>query len=66
VDSVSFGFLNSTLVYTHLVPFDDEAESYSHATARNEFEAGELLDQAWQYVCTTPQGVMMFRKAKKK
>jgi integrase len=58
--------INSTLVYTHLVPFDDDAESYNHATAKDEKEAGELLDQAWQYVCTTPQGIMMFRKPKRK
>ena len=57
---------NSTLVYTHLVPFDDDAENYYHATAKDDKEAGELIDQAWQFVCTTPQGVMMFRKAKRK
>ena len=58
--------INSTLVYTHLVPFDDEAENYNHATAKDDKEAGELIDEAWQYVLTTPQGVMMFRKAKKR
>ena len=58
--------INSTLVYTHLVPFDDESECYNHAVAKDEKEAGELLDQAWQYVCTTPQGIMMFRKPKRK
>jgi len=58
--------INSTLVYTHLVPFDDEAENYHHATAKDDKEAGELIEQAWQYVLTTPQGVMMFRKAKKR
>jgi hypothetical protein len=58
--------INSTLVYTHLVPVDDEAENYHHATAKDEKEAGELIEQAWQYVCTTPQGIIMFRKAKKR
>ena len=58
--------INSTLVYTHLVPIDDEAENYYHATAKNEKEVGQLIEQAWQYVCTTPQGFMMFRKAKKR
>jgi len=58
--------INSTLVYTHLIPFDDEAENYHHATAKDDKEAGELIEQAWQYVLTTPQGVMMFRKAKKR
>ena len=57
--------INSTLVYTHLAPFDDEAENYHHATAKDDKEAGDLIEQAWQYVCTTPQGIMMFRKVKK-
>jgi hypothetical protein len=52
--------------YTHLVPFDEDAESYHHATAKNDKEAGELIDENWNYVCTTPDGIMMFRKAKKK
>ena len=56
--------INSTLVYTHLVPFDDDAEGYYHATAKNDKEAGELIDQGFQYVCTTPQDIMMFRKRK--
>jgi integrase len=56
--------INSTLVYTHLVPFDDGAEGYYHATAKDDKEAGELIDQGFQYVCTTPQGIMMFRKRK--
>ncbi|MCW4046772.1 MAG: tyrosine-type recombinase/integrase [Candidatus Bathyarchaeota archaeon] len=56
--------INSTLVYTHLVPFDDDAEGYYHATAKDDKEAGELIDQGFQYVCTTPQGIMMFRKRK--
>jgi integrase len=56
--------INSTLVYTHLVPFDEEAEAYHHAIAINDKEAGELIDQGFQYVCTTPQNIMMFRKRK--
>jgi type I restriction-modification system DNA methylase subunit len=58
--------INSTLVYTHLVPIDDDAESYHHATAKDAKEAGELIEQCWQYVVTTPQGIMLFRKAKKR
>jgi integrase len=56
--------INSTLVYTHLVPFDDDAEGYHHATDKDDKEAGELIDTGFQYVCTTPQGIMMFRKRK--
>ena len=47
-----------------LIRFDDDAEGYNHATAKDDKEAGELLDHGFQYVCTTPQGVMMFRKHK--
>lgn len=57
--------INSTLVYTHLVPTDEEAERYHKASAKDEKEAGELIEQGWQYVVTTPQGIMLFRKAKK-
>ena len=56
--------INSTLVYTHLVPFDEDADGYNHAIARDDKEAGELIDQGFQYVCTTPQNIMMFRKRK--
>jgi hypothetical protein len=48
------------------VPIDDDAESYHHATAKDAKEAGELIEQCWQYVVTTPQGIMLFRKAKKR
>jgi integrase len=58
--------INSTLVYTHLIPNEEEAEKYNHATAKTDIEAGELIDEAWTYVLTTPQGIMLFRKAKKK
>jgi hypothetical protein len=53
-------------VYTHLVPFDEEAEAYNHAVAKDDKEAGELLDQGVRYEFTTPQGKMIFIKAKKK
>jgi integrase len=56
--------INSTLVYTHVVEFDEESQNYHHAIARDEKEAGELIDNGWTYVLTTPQNVMMFRKRK--
>jgi hypothetical protein len=56
--------INSTMVYTHIVEFDEESQSYYHAIARDEKEAGDLIDQGFQYVCTTPQDMMMFRKRK--
>jgi integrase len=56
--------INSTMVYTHIVQFDEESQNYYHAIARDEKEAGELIDNGWTYILTTPQNVMMFRKRK--
>jgi integrase len=56
--------LETTMVYTHLIEFDEESQNYHHAIARDEKEAGELIDNGWTYVLTTPQNVMMFRKRK--
>lgn len=56
--------INSTMVYTHIMQFDEESQNYHHAIARNEKEAGELIDSGWTYILTTPQNVMMFRKRK--
>jgi hypothetical protein len=56
--------INSTMVYTHIVEFDEESQNYHHAIAKDEKEAGELIDNGWTYVLTTPQNVMMFRKRK--
>lgn len=56
--------INSTMVYTHIVEFDEESQNYHHATAKDEKEAGELIDNGWSYVCTTPNKIMMFRKRK--
>jgi integrase len=56
--------INSTMVYTHIVEFDEESQNYNHAIARDEKEAGELINNGWTYVLTTPQNIMMFRKRK--
>jgi site-specific recombinase XerC len=49
--------INSTMLYTHLVEFDEESQNYYHATAKDEKEAGDLIDHSFTYVCTTPQGI---------
>ena len=54
----------STMVYTHIVEFDEESQNYHHAVAKDEKEAGQLIDNGWTYILTTPQNVMMFRKRK--
>jgi integrase len=56
--------INSTMVYTHLVEFDEESGNFHHATAKDENDAGELIDKGFSYVCTTPQGIMLFKKRK--
>jgi len=56
--------INSTMVYTHVVEFDEESQNYHHAIARDEKEAGQLIDNGWTYICTTPQNIMTFRKRK--
>jgi len=56
--------INSTMVYTHIVEFDEESQNYYHATAKDEKEAGKLIENGWTYICTTPQKIMMFRKRK--
>jgi len=56
--------IDSTMVYTHIIEFDEESQNYHHAVARDEKEAGELIDNGWTYICTTPQNIMMFRKRK--
>jgi integrase len=56
--------IDSTMVYTHIVEFDEESQNYHHAIARDEKEAGELIDNGWMYILTTPQNMMMFRKRK--
>jgi hypothetical protein len=52
------------MVYTHIIEFDEESQNYHHAIAKDEKETGELIDNGWQYICTTPQNIMMFRKRK--
>ena len=56
--------INSIMVYISLVDTDEENQDYHHAIARNEKEAGKLIEEGWNYVCTTPQDIMMFRRRK--
>jgi integrase len=41
--------INNTLVYTHLISFDEKEEYYS-ATAQNVAEASKLVEQGFEYV----------------
>ena len=48
--------------YTRLSTFGNE--KYHHATAKDDNKAGELIDDEFEYILTTPQGTMMFGKLK--
>jgi hypothetical protein len=54
--------INNTLVYTHLVNFNDKDE-FCSATAQNIEEAKKLVEQGFDYV-TELDGVKLFRKRK--
>jgi len=51
------------LIYTQLIKLKKEDEFYS-ATAKTTKEAKQLIDDGFEYVCTTPEDVMLFRKRK--
>lgn len=54
--------INTTLIYTQLVSF--ESDDYHSATAKTTEETEQLVEAGFEYVCTTPQDVMVFRKHK--
>jgi len=54
--------INTTLLYTQLVSF--ESDDYHSAVAKTTEKAEQLVEAGFEYVCTTPQDVMLFRKRK--
>ncbi|MEM2321513.1 MAG: hypothetical protein QXS79_06525 [Candidatus Bathyarchaeia archaeon] len=54
--------IENTLIYTQLVEF--KTDEYISKVARNAKEACELVEAGSDYVCTTPDGFMIFRKRK--
>jgi len=54
--------IKATLIYTQLVNF--ESDDYHSATAKTTKKAEQLTQAGFEYVCTTPQDVMLFRKRK--
>jgi hypothetical protein len=59
--SVQLGSITSTLVYVHLVSFEDD--EYHTATAKSIKEDEELLKAGFEYV-TERDGVKIYRKRK--
>lgn len=54
--------IKTTLIYTQLVNF--EGDDYHSATAKTTEKAEQLVEAGFEYVCPTPQDVMLFRKRK--
>jgi len=55
--------IETTLVYTQLLNENGD-EEYTSKTATNNTEATQLIEAGFEYVCTTPQDLMLFRKRK--
>jgi hypothetical protein len=51
------------LALQSLIKFEKEDDFYS-ATAKTSNEAKELIESGFEYVCTTPDNIMLFRKRK--
>jgi len=54
--------IKSTMMYTHLVNF--EADTFISRVAKTAKGARALVQAGFQYVCTTPEDWMLFRKPK--
>jgi integrase len=54
--------IKNTLKYTQLINF--ESEEYVCKAATTTKEAAQLVEAGFQYICTTPENVMLFRKRK--
>jgi len=54
--------IKNTLIYTQLVNFKDDEFICKAATTSE--EAKQLVEAGFDYVCTSPDGVMLFRKRK--
>jgi len=54
--------IQNTLIYTQLTEFKND--EYISKIARNAKEVCELVEAGFEYVCTTPENLMVFRKRK--
>jgi len=54
--------IKNTLIYTHFTEF--RSDEYISKVARDAEEARQLVEAAFEYVCTTPENLMLFRKRK--
>ncbi|MEM3783963.1 MAG: site-specific integrase [Candidatus Bathyarchaeia archaeon] len=59
--------LDNTLIYITLEKAlygTDNTNEFHSATAKTTEEAAKLIETGFEYVCTTPEGIMLFRKRK--
>jgi len=54
--------IKNTLVYTHLVNF--ESDDFISKVAKNAEDACKLAEAGFEYVCTTPESLLVFKKRK--
>ena len=54
--------INNTLVYTHLI--DIQSDEYVSKVVKTAKEAGQLIETGFEYVCTTPENLMLFKRRK--
>jgi len=52
----------NTLKYTQLVDF--KGDDYTSKATKDSEEARQLIENGFEYVCTTPDEIMLFRKRK--
>jgi len=50
------------LIYTHLIDFGED--EWISKVARNAEEVCELVEASFEFVCSTPEDFMVFRKRK--
>lgn len=54
--------IKNTLIYTQLIDFGND--EYVSKIAKKAEEAGQLIEAGFEYICTTPDDLMLFRKKK--
>jgi len=55
--------IETTLIYTQLLQFEQD-NNYTCKVAQNAEQATQLIENGFEYIATTPEGLMLFRKRK--
>jgi len=55
--------IETTLIYTQLLQFEQD-NNYTCKVAQNAEQATQLIENVFEYIATTPEGLMLFRKRK--